>query len=530
MELATLRRPRLRRLPAVRLPATLDRIARSPAWAALALVLLAAHFRLGGLAASREDYFYDAAVRSMSLSWHNFFYGAFDPSGRLAVDKPPVDLWLQVASVKLFGFSARSLVLPAAVAGTLAVPLLYDAVRRLFGSLAGICAGVALAVLPVSVVASRSDALDALMMALTVLALWLVVLAVQRGRVRYLYLAGAGDGPRLQREAVRGARCAARPVPALHARLAHPVAPAERARGRGGCAVRARGAVLGDRGVAQSIPFAPVPDRVEQRERVERALRLQRAPSTEPARASGGRTQPRRAVRGAGPAAPARRAARRVDRRRAGGCRGTRPAGADHGRQTSRLGAAARRRRRDRRLAGARHPALQSHDQPARALPRSVHAGGGHRPRDRSGPAGRSRCARASDGRRGARGGARGGSGGVACTHHAPGARARLPGPGRGRRGGPARPGGRPGGTVRALGQAPGEPRGSAGRRPGAGLRAGQPGEHLRAPRPPARLRLRHRARRCPHTRSPSSTASCWPTAARPSTSSAPRLRRRRRR
>ena len=189
MELATLRRPRLRRLPAVRLPATLDRIARSPAWAALALVLLAAHFRLGGLAASREDYFYDAAVRSMSLSWHNFFYGAFDPSGRLAVDKPPLDLWLQVASVKLFGFSARSLVLPAAVAGTLAVPLLYDAVRRLFGGLAGICAGVALAVLPVSVVASRSDALDALMMALTVLALWLVVLAVQRGRVRYLYLA-----------------------------------------------------------------------------------------------------------------------------------------------------------------------------------------------------------------------------------------------------------------------------------------------------------------------------------------------------
>ena len=51
---------------------------------------------------------------------------------------------------------------------------------------------------------------------------------------------GAGDGPRLQREAVRGARCAPRPVPALHARLAHPVAPAERTRGRGGCAVRAR--------------------------------------------------------------------------------------------------------------------------------------------------------------------------------------------------------------------------------------------------------------------------------------------------
>ena len=189
MELATLRRPRLRRLPAVRLPVALSRVLRSPAWAALALVLLAAHFRLGGLAAGREDFFYDAAVRSMSLSWHNFFFGAFDPSGRLAVDKPPLDLWLQVASVKLLGFSAMSLLLPAALAGTLAVPLLYDAVRRLFGALAGVCAGVALAVLPISVVASRSDALDSLMMALAVLALWLVVLALQRGRVRYLYLA-----------------------------------------------------------------------------------------------------------------------------------------------------------------------------------------------------------------------------------------------------------------------------------------------------------------------------------------------------
>ena len=39
----------------------------------------------------------------MGLSWHNFFYAAFDPAARLAIDKPPLDLWFQVASVKLFG-------------------------------------------------------------------------------------------------------------------------------------------------------------------------------------------------------------------------------------------------------------------------------------------------------------------------------------------------------------------------------------------------------------------------------------------
>ena len=42
----------------------------------------------------------------MGLSWHNFFFGAFEPGGSVSIDKPPVDLWLQVASVKLLGFSS----------------------------------------------------------------------------------------------------------------------------------------------------------------------------------------------------------------------------------------------------------------------------------------------------------------------------------------------------------------------------------------------------------------------------------------
>ena len=33
------------------------------------------------------DPFYDAAVRSMSLSWHNFFFGAFEPSASVSIDK-----------------------------------------------------------------------------------------------------------------------------------------------------------------------------------------------------------------------------------------------------------------------------------------------------------------------------------------------------------------------------------------------------------------------------------------------------------
>ena len=107
-------------------------------WLAAALLTLgAAALRLAHLGAVVSDPFYDGAVRSMTLSWHNFFFGAVEPSGAVAIDKPPVDLWLQVASVKLFGWSSAALKLPQALAGTLAVPLLFAAVKRLFGVRAG---------------------------------------------------------------------------------------------------------------------------------------------------------------------------------------------------------------------------------------------------------------------------------------------------------------------------------------------------------------------------------------------------------
>src|SRR3954452_6194335 len=97
----------------------------------LAITGLALALRFWSFAHVPPNPFYDAAVRSMSQSWHNFFYGAFEPGGQVSIDKAPVDLWLQVASVKLFGFSPVATRLPEAVAGVLAVPLLYDLVRRL---------------------------------------------------------------------------------------------------------------------------------------------------------------------------------------------------------------------------------------------------------------------------------------------------------------------------------------------------------------------------------------------------------------
>jgi 4-amino-4-deoxy-L-arabinose transferase-like glycosyltransferase len=167
------------------------RHARAAQWALVgAITVGAAVLRLAQMAKVPPDPFYDAAVRSMSTSWHNFFFGAFEPGGTVSIDKPPIDLWFQVASVKLLGFTDKNLKLPEALAGILAVPLTFEVVRRMWSATAGIAASVALAVLPVEVITSRSDTMDAVMMVMLVIALLFVVRAVETNRTAWL-LAGA---------------------------------------------------------------------------------------------------------------------------------------------------------------------------------------------------------------------------------------------------------------------------------------------------------------------------------------------------
>ena len=168
---------------------------RGASWVALAAITAAAAaLRFAHLGQVLGNPFYDGAVRSMGLSWHNFFFGAVEPSGAVAIDKPPVDLWLQVASVKLFGFGSAALKTPEALAGTLAVPLLFAAVAPAFGRRAGLASALALAVLPIEVITARSDTMDAVMMALTVLALALLVRAGRSGRTIWLLGAAAALG------------------------------------------------------------------------------------------------------------------------------------------------------------------------------------------------------------------------------------------------------------------------------------------------------------------------------------------------
>ena len=134
--------------------------------------------------------FYSAAVKSMLHSFHNFLFVSFDPGGLVSVDKPPLALWVQAASAKLFGFSPLSLLLPEAIIGVLAVAVLYLVLARRLGPLPALAGALTLAVFPSFVAVSRENAVDPLLILLMVLACAAGLRAVESGRWRTLLLSG----------------------------------------------------------------------------------------------------------------------------------------------------------------------------------------------------------------------------------------------------------------------------------------------------------------------------------------------------
>jgi 4-amino-4-deoxy-L-arabinose transferase-like glycosyltransferase len=138
--------------------------------------------------------YYSAAVRSMAASWHNFLYASMDPSGVMTVDKPPLSLWIQALSVRVFGFHPLAILVPQALIGIATVVLVYDLVRRRFGRLGGFVAGAALATTPITVAMSRHNNPDALLTLCCVAAVWFTVRAFEDGRTRWLVLAGVAVG------------------------------------------------------------------------------------------------------------------------------------------------------------------------------------------------------------------------------------------------------------------------------------------------------------------------------------------------
>ncbi len=168
--------------------------AEDPRWARPALLgLLAVTALLYLWDLSRNGYandFYAAAVQAGTRSWKAFFFGSFDSSSFITVDKTPASLWVDELSGRLFGFSSWSLLAPQAVEGVLSVLLLFAAVRRWFGPPAGLIAGAVLALTPAAALIFRFNNPDALLVLLMTAAGYGVQRAIERDRTRWLVLAG----------------------------------------------------------------------------------------------------------------------------------------------------------------------------------------------------------------------------------------------------------------------------------------------------------------------------------------------------
>jgi 4-amino-4-deoxy-L-arabinose transferase-like glycosyltransferase len=166
-----------------------------PAPELLALVVVAAVLDLWALDRNGwANTYYSAAVKSMAGSWHDFLYNSFDSAGVMTVDKPPLALWVQALSVRAFGYSSWSMLVPQALMGVGTVALAYDLTRRLFGRPAGFVAGLVLALTPITVAISRHNNPDALVVLCSTAALWFTVRALLDGRTRWLVWAGVMVG------------------------------------------------------------------------------------------------------------------------------------------------------------------------------------------------------------------------------------------------------------------------------------------------------------------------------------------------
>ncbi|MGT2425422.1 glycosyltransferase family 39 protein [Amnibacterium kyonggiense] len=172
--------------------------ATDAAWvrpAFLGLLLLTAVLYLWNLAANGwANAFYSAAVQAGASNWEAFLYGSSDAGNSITVDKPPASLWVMALSVRLFGLSSFSILLPEAIMGVLTVALVYAIVRRHLSPQAGLIAGGVTALTPVATLMFRFNNPDALLVLLVTLATYLTMRGLEDGRVRWVLWAGVAVG------------------------------------------------------------------------------------------------------------------------------------------------------------------------------------------------------------------------------------------------------------------------------------------------------------------------------------------------
>lgn len=185
---------------------TFTRTRRRPAPRHLALTaLLALTAALYCWNLSRNGWgndFYAAAAQSGGLSWKALLFGSLDPANSITVDKPPAALWITGLSVRMFGLSSWSVLVPQAIMGVATTALVYACVRRVLlrsgsagtATAGALIAGLALALTPAAALIFRFNNPDALLVLLMTAAAYCVIRAAQTASWQWMALCGTAIG------------------------------------------------------------------------------------------------------------------------------------------------------------------------------------------------------------------------------------------------------------------------------------------------------------------------------------------------
>jgi 4-amino-4-deoxy-L-arabinose transferase-like glycosyltransferase len=153
------------------------------------ILALGAFVRFYQLGASGDgNLYYAATVKSMLMSWHNFFFAAFEPGGSLSVDKPPLGFWVQAISAYFLGLNGFALALPNALAGLFSIFMVFKLLHRPFGSWVGLLGALVLAAMPVAISAERNNTIDGLLVFVLLMAAWAFLKSVYTNKLGWLLL------------------------------------------------------------------------------------------------------------------------------------------------------------------------------------------------------------------------------------------------------------------------------------------------------------------------------------------------------
>ena len=176
---------------------TLDRLAQThrsiPRWAwwsLLGILCSAGTLYSWNLNCSGVSDYYATAAKSMSISWRAFFFGAFDPTATITLDKLAGFLIPQALSVRVFGYAPWALALPQVVEGLITVAAVFWVASRWLGPVGGVLSSVLVAYTPLLISVFLHPMEDALLTMFTALAILAWQRAIETDRMRWLVLAG----------------------------------------------------------------------------------------------------------------------------------------------------------------------------------------------------------------------------------------------------------------------------------------------------------------------------------------------------